>query len=383
MQVYHFIASKEAVEKTTWFEPSDTYDDTSRHAYKYTGTLVAGGKVYDHIRFRARGGEWRYTMGKNMWKFDFNRGHHLTAVDDFGQPYAVKWGKLNLGACIQQGSYRTRGEHGIFEAATFRLLNLAGVPAPKTHYVHLRIVDGAEENPKSQYKGDFWGLYLATEEIDEHFLEEHRLPPGNIYKWDFGRPKPEYIVPGSPSHRQDVLNFVAGYSKPQSEEWWRKTVDLPKYFNYRSIVECVHHYDIAFGKNYFYYFNSGSKQWTVLPWDVDLTWRNYMYGTGREPFLRAGALNVPKLQIEYQNRFREIRDLLYNPEQTGMLLDELSAVISDPRAGQPFVEADRAKWDYHPIMTSRWVNPVKAGHGKFYEQSPTHDFAGMVKTMKE
>jgi hypothetical protein len=108
-----------------------------------------------------------------------------------------------------------------------------------------------------------------------------------------------------------------------------------------------------------------------------------MYGTGREPFIRAGALNHPELQIEYQNRLREIRDLLYNPGQTGALLDELVAAISDPGGGTSFVAADRAKWDYHPIMTSRWVNPVKAGPGKFYEQSPTHDFSGMIKTMKD
>ena len=91
-------------------------------------------------------------MGKNMWKFDFNSGHHLTATDDFGQPYKEKWGKLNLGACIQQGNYRTRGEQGLFEAATFSLLTWRGA-APKTHYVHLRIVDGREESPIQPVRG--------------------------------------------------------------------------------------------------------------------------------------------------------------------------------------------------------------------------------------
>ena len=383
VQVYQFIASKPSVENVTWYEPGNIYDEKSRHAYKYTGTLVVRGKVYDHVRFRARGGEWRHAMGKNMWKFDFNRGHHLAAEDDFGRPYDVKWGKLNLGACIQQGSYRTRGEQGVFEAATYRLFSLAGVPAPHTHYVHLRIIDAVEEAPASQFEGDFWGLYLATEEIDEHFLQEHQLPVGNVYKWDFGRPRPEYIIPGTPTNKQDIYSFAAGYARPQDEAWWRASVDLPKYFSYRSIVECVHHYDIASGKNYFYYFNSALQRWTVLPWDVDLTWRDYMYGTGREPFMRAGLLSLPQFQLEYQNRLREIRDLLYNAEQTGLLLHEIAAVISDPAGRQSFVEADRAKWDYHPIMTSRWANPVKAGRGRFYQQSPTHDFAGMIATMKD
>src|SRR4030095_1430519 len=274
VQVYHFIAAKKAVENVTWYQPSDVFNERSRHQYAHTCTIVAEGKVYDHVRFRARGGEWRHAMGKNMWKFDFPRGHHLQARDDFGRPYSTKWEKLTLGACIQQGSYGRRGEHGLYEAVTYRLFNLAGVPAPRTHYVHLRIVDGVEESPSNQYEGDFWGLYLATEEIDDNFLVEHKLPDGNIYKWDFGQPKPEHFAKGAPTNRQDVLRFVAGYQRSPPDEWWRQNVDLARYFSYRSILECVHHYDIAFGKNYFYYFNPTARQWLVLPWDVDLTWKD-------------------------------------------------------------------------------------------------------------
>ena len=383
VQVYQFIAKKSSVENTTWYQPSNIWDSQKRHQYSYTATIVAGGKVYDHVRFRARGGEWRYAMGKNMWKFDFNRGHHLQARDDFGQPYKTKWGKLNLGACIQQGSFHRRGEHGLYEAVTFRVFNLAGVPAPHTHYVHLRIVDQPEENPASQYDGDFWGLYLATEQMDEHFLVEHGLADGNLYKWDFGQPKPEHLVSGASSNTQDVLRFAALYQRPQSDEWWRQNVDLPRYFSYRSIVECVHHYDIYGGKNYFYYHDPGAHHWIVLPWDVDLTWKNTMHGTGQEPFWRAGVLRRPQFNLEYQNRLREIRDLLFNPEQGGALIDEYAAVISDLGDGPSFVDADRAKWDYHPIMASRWVNPTKAGQGQFYLQSPTKDFRGMVQLMKD
>jgi hypothetical protein len=231
VQVYQFIAKKSSVENTTWFQPTDYRDDEGRHQYRYTGTIVAGGKVYDHVRYRARGGERRHAMGKNMWKFDFSRGHHLQACDDFGRPYLTKWEKLNLGACIQQASSHRRGEHGLYEAVTYRLFNLAGVPAPRTHYVHLRIVDEAEETPASQYQGDFWGLYLATEEIDGNFLGEHGLPDGNLFKWDFGLPKPEHFAAGAPTNRQDVFEFVAAYQRPEPDDWWRRNVDLPRYFS--------------------------------------------------------------------------------------------------------------------------------------------------------
>src|SRR5262249_1535181 len=120
-----------------------------------------------------------------------------------------------------------------------------------------------------------------------------------------------------------------------------------------------------------------------LPWDVDLTWKNTMYGNGQEPFWRAGLLRRPPLSSEFQNRLREIRDLLFNAEQTDALIEEYAAVISNPAGGPSFVEAARAKWDAPPIMTSRWVNPSKAMAGQFYLQSPTKDFRGMVQLMKD
>lgn len=62
------------------------------------------GEVYDHIRYRARGGVWRYSMGKNMWKFDFNRGHSFEARDNYGARYDTPWDKVNFSAIIQQGT---------------------------------------------------------------------------------------------------------------------------------------------------------------------------------------------------------------------------------------------------------------------------------------
>src|SRR4030042_2254678 len=59
LPVYHLIAKKGDVETSTWFEQYGGDD------YKWLGTLVYDGKVYDHIRYRTRGGVRRYAMGKN------------------------------------------------------------------------------------------------------------------------------------------------------------------------------------------------------------------------------------------------------------------------------------------------------------------------------
>ena len=372
---YILIAKAPEVGNATW------YQRTMDKEYRYTGTFVAHGRVYDHINFRARGGEWRYAMGKNMWKFDFHKSNRLAARDDYKRPYKSTWSKLNLRACIQQGDYGRRGEQGMYEAVGFRLFNLAGVESPRTHWISLRIVDGAEENPADQYKGDFWGLYLAIENEDGRFLDEHQLPDGNVFKMKFGTGELANHGKGQPTDGSDLRALLTRLNRRADAPWWSKNVDLPRYYSYRSILEAIHHYDLDAGKNYTFYLNPEAKKWQVIPWDIDLSWGDHMFGAGREPFLRP-VLSEPQFRVEYENRQREIRDLLFNPDETGRLIDECAAIISR-RGALSIVDADRAKWDYHPIMTSRHVISSKAGPGLFYQDSATKDFAGMVEQMKE
>lgn len=370
VQAYQLLAKKSSVENATWNEQSGGKE------YKYTGTLVVGADVFDHIGFRARGGVWRYAMAKNMWKFNLAGEQKLHAHDDFGELYPAGWSKINLRACIQQADYGHRGEQGLFESVGFRLFNLAGVPAPFTHWVQLRIIDEPEENPSDQYRGDFWGLYLAIENEDGHFLKAHGLPNGNLYKM-FGMGQLQHQGTEAVGDGSDIRDFMNACFRNQPDSWWRANFDLPGYYSYRAICECIHHYDTGEGKNYDYFHNPVTKRWEIIPWDIDLTWANNMYGNGEDPF-KHQVLSRPQFRIEYQNRLREIRDLLFNPEQTGRLIDEYTGVIWDASGTPSIVEADRRKWDYHPAMTSGW----KAGQGRFYEASSTRDFPGMARLMK-
>ncbi|MBI2948169.1 MAG: CotH kinase family protein [Verrucomicrobia bacterium] len=379
--VYHFISHKASVENATWNERGGF--GSNRHEYRYTGTMVYDGIVYDHVKFRARGGVWRHAMGKNMWKFNFLGGHRFRARDNYGIPYDAKWDKLNLGACIQQGDFGMRGEQGMFEAVGYRLFNLAGTEGPRTHWVHLRIITHAEESAADQYGGDFWGLYLATENVDEHFLKEHDLPAGNVYKIEGYQGKLAFNGNPSVANGSDVNAFVrATMQRQQPDAWWSQNVDLPRYYNYRAIVECIHHYDIDAGKNYFYYLNHSTRKWIAIPWDVDLTWGDHMHGGGADPFFRTGLLSRSPFKQQYQDRLAEIRDLLFNPEQINLLIDEHAAMISDPTGLLSIVDADRAKWDFHPVLASGRVMPSKAGHGRFYFGDPRNTFQSMVQYMK-
>ncbi|MEM7395225.1 MAG: CotH kinase family protein, partial [Verrucomicrobiota bacterium] len=338
--------------------------------YLWNGTIVYDGKVYDHVRYRARGGVWRYAMGKNMWKIDFNTGHWLETRDDYGKKRKIKADKLNLGALIQQGNFQQRGEQGIFEGVGFKLHNLAGNAAPNTQFIHYRIVDKADEGGPDQYSTDFRGLYLAVEQLDGRFLDEHGLSDGNFYKMEGGTGTLNNQGATQPSDRSDLDTFQATYQgPPPSEHWWRDNLDLDNFYTFRAIAMAIHDYDIHNNKNYFYYHNPDDDRWQVINWDLDLCWTTTYNGGGGNGPLNRHMLYAPNYDpfiIEYNNRVREIVDLLFNSEQVDMAIEEVCQFVYTP--GQPsFVDADRAMWDYNPLMVSPYINNSKSGHDRYYE----------------
>jgi len=384
LPVYHLISKKSDVEDCTWFDQI-SWTSPEASIFKWFGTLVYDGKVYDHIRYRARGGVWRYSMGKNMWKFNFNRGHSFQGRDDYGGKYNTKWDKLNFSACIQQGDYQHRGEQGMFEAVTCKMFNLTGVEASKTNWLQFRIIDEADEFGPTQYEGDLWGLYMTLEQVDGRFLDEHNLPDGNLYRMN-SQSGDEMNNQGrtAATDWSDLYDFMGGYQSRPEELWWLENVNLESYYGYRCVVEGAHHGDIGYGKNYSFYLNPQTNIWSVFPWDVDLTWANNMYGDGEDPFRKQGRITQrPSLMVEQQNKLREFHDLLYNADQMYQLIDEFAAIIDDPNAPLTIVDVDRAMWDYNPVMASFYVNPSKAGQGRFYQRASTKDFRGMVQIMKD
>ena len=409
LPVYQLISKKSDVENSTWLEKYSGSD------YKWFGTLIYDGEIYDHITYRSRGGVWRYAMGKNMWKFNFNRGHRFQARDDYGKKYKTKWDKLNFSACIQQGSFGQRGEQGMFEALSFKLFNMAGVPGSKTNWVHFRVIDERHEdgnlnaahpsltNRGTQYDGDFWGLYMTIEQMDGRFLDEHNLPDGNLYKMDQAYPNGAKLNNQGPTgvtDNSDVLNFRNSYRSASSANWWGSNVNLDSYYGLYAIYHAVWHGDIT-SKNHFFYLNPEltTNQWGTnilwwqLPWDLDLTWTCYYSGM-KDPFSQSGVLNHSEINVSCRNRVREICDLLFNSDQTNQLIDDFAAIIDDPDGGPSIVDADRAMWDYHWALGDgaypRYLNQdpsFKAGHGRFYQEAVDRgyqrDFAGMVQVMKD
>ncbi len=346
--VYHLIAAEEDTDECQYVP---IRDNVGRRLFKWRGTFVGGGKVYDHIRFRLRGGVWRYTFNKRMWKVRLNQGHLFQGVDNDGQPFGEPRKTINLNAVTQNMNLPNphRGECGLFEWCGFLLFKMAGVGSPETTFVHFRVIDNEDESGEDQYSGDFYGIFLDIEQPDQRLLETNGYSPDcNLYKMNRG-----WTVDGkiweketnncNPADDADIREFYNGYHR-SGTDYLRRHLDIPNYLSYRSILEAIHHYDVYAEKNYYYLNNVETGLWEVWPWDLDITFGSD-HGNGKEPFrdLIVGDVVFERREgpyaTEYRNRLREICQLLYNEEVLFPKLDQARDLIVELAA------ADRDRWD--------------------------------------
>jgi len=331
-------------------------NDGARKAYNWEGALVYDGVVYDHVDYRLRGSNGRYSLAnKRSMKIRFNPGHHLAARDNDGELYKNKWRVLELSKMFGNrlsGTFGTRnvpGNFGLTESVNNFLWRTVDVPAPYTYFLHMRVVDGVEEAP-DQYRGDFWGYFQAVERYDRDFLDEHDLPDGNLYKLrdatSGGKNQQRYQAPLAPGNAEDYNQIESNLRQFQSEQWMRTYVDWDHFYRFKAVVEAVRHYDYwpDSDKNQAYYFypadnDIGGVLWN-LPFDTDASWGpSWNNGFDRPTDAMSSK---PELQKELRNVFREFRDLVWQPDQINPVIDYYAAIIS---AFQP---ADRDRWRNAP-----------------------------------
>jgi hypothetical protein len=346
LPVYHLIARSYDVLECEYKE-IPFWDKTNRKNFKWRGTFVYEGTVYDHISFRLRGGVHRYHQHKRAYKIKFNRGRRFEIKDNDGQPFPFKRKKLNLNSNIQQVWTGKRGEEGMYEALGYRLFRDAGVRFAYTTWVHFRIIDDVSETGADQYKGDFYGIFTEVEQPDDNLLKTHDYPlTGNLYKMDTGAANGKWekeINDIPPLHEGDVQAFWDGYHGSPTVDWWRRNFSLESWYSYHAIVDAVHHTDIGAGKNYYYYRNPQTNLWEVFPWDLDLIF-DVPYGGGTGPFVDRVLGTYPDVfGMEYKNRLREILQLIYTEEHIFPIIDEWRDLIIE------MAQADRDRWDQMPL----------------------------------
>jgi len=358
LPVYWLLSRSNDLAECIAYELGDqiaTVHEEARDKFNWEGAFVYDGEVYDHIRYRLRQHGDRYgAYGKRAMRIRFRTGRYLQARDRYGRKYETDWRTLNIGKLFDA---HRENNYGITETLNNELWNLCGVPAPYMHPFHFRVVDSPYEAPpgtNGQYYGDFWGMFLATEDFDARFLDAHGLPDGNLYKFkqavtnglELRRNQGRYSV----TNDWDYQNIHSNCNPAATEPWLREYINYDLWYRYHSICEAVRHYDIRYSlsfKNRAWYFdmsatNRYGRLW-VLPHDSDASWGpNWNSG---EDFPWYGICkwpDEPVMRQEYRNVIREFRDLVWTEEVIHQMIDELAAPITE------FALADRDRWKDAP-----------------------------------
>ncbi len=362
LPVYHLITREEDYEECFAYNSSDRINQGSeaRFLYNWNGTIVYDGVVYDNIRYRLRGANGRYhNQGKRSMRFRFNDGSYFQARDQEGKKYSKKWRTLTTGKGFDNRGTLT---YALNEAMSMRLFNEIGVPGPRTHWIHWRVVDDSAEAP-DRWRGDFQGMNFVLETYDVRFMEAHGLEKGNLYKlinqtqdW---RRQQRYQAAAGARNGADHIYIESTLTGNTSEREILESLNVERWNHWHALAEAMRIYDFwpSANKNMVYYFeptytpgNRGRGKLWILPWDTDASW-GPTWNSGHDVVYNAlfaasgggsDGGSTPGLWPDYFNTVREVRDLLWQRDQISPVLREL---VSDIRF---FERADGFRWKGAP-----------------------------------
>lgn len=380
LPIFTLIADHRDVSRSQW--------DGGANKQRFLGTFVYDGVVLDHMQFNNRGSASTYNTGKNKWGFHFLPAHELPMRDQWGRRYASTWNSFAMNACASPWVSINRGMAGLDEAISFRAYQLAGVPASDCLPIHFRVVSTPEEQGKSPYDGDLWGLYQAVEDMDGAWLDNKHFPDGIVWKPEDGLKHKPSGYEGDPGRAWSEFSGGPRASGGDAVKWWRSHMDVEAYYSFHAINRFVSNVDVRPGANHAFYQHP-ARGWQPVPWDLDM---QFIPRTHQPGFIdQIACLRQAPLNLEYKNRAREILDLLGSdpaPDggQIGQLVAEYARLI-EPRGSQPdwsWAALDMCRWNHAPPTGEKgsfFRNPTSQQMfgGSFSRTLATPDFAGFCQ----
>lgn len=182
--------------------------------------------------------------------------------------------------------------------------------------------------------GEPWGLYLAIERVDEHFLETHfGIANGYIIENYSG------VKEGSGQCWDEMIEFFES-SKiwlPENYEQTESYVDLPNFTRYNIMEIYSSNCDWPQNNNIAYHGGNADDNWKWMLWDMDESFAtlnaNSIKNATQED--RKGTLILRQLleNKEYKhyfaNQFADYLNSILLPENVIAIIDSLVAVIRD------------------------------------------------------
>jgi spore coat protein H len=304
--------------------------------------LVAGGQSYPHAELRFRGGRPRLFRKKSL-KLEFRHERFAGRRD------------LNLNAAAMDDDYMT-------EPLAYVFYGRVGVPASRTQFVRV------------QLNGEFWGLFIDVEQVDEDYLTFRQMDPnGALYK-AVGISSNLSVLEGTTYTYEtqyekktrlaepydDLISFIRDLATaPDPETFLNDTIDVEALARYLAVTNLICVWD-AIQHNYYFYRPAGPlPRWRVIPWDLDHAWGEWewvYYSGDTFPLLMghadhrfAGAwytwnnlwtvfFDVPSFRKRYHDLLRELVNTEFTEWRLFPSIERFRAEI------EPTVLLDEAKW---------------------------------------
>jgi hypothetical protein len=296
-------------------------------------SVFYGGRFYDNIRVRTRGGGTQRLPKPNL-KFDFYNGGHFTF--DPEQEDVEEFNLQSFAGEIWTPSYM-RNPLG------YKTYKEAGMPASFSFYVHVR------------QNGDFYGLSAIEEQIDERFLRRHGMnDSGALYKahidawletersqnkWetDWFKQIPEDL------DYSDIAAFTEGLSLEdpvEREAFVFDNVNIPQVIHYLAVTVLGPNHDRLQHNYYVYRDTGGTDEWCFLPWDLDrwfpqstqlsnATMRSIFYGDSDHERADSGI----------RGQYNRLNDALFDtPRTREMYVHHVRKVIDELTISSTFFE---------------------------------------------
>ena len=322
-------------------------------------SIFFNGEFHDRCRIRIRGNTSRF-WPKKSHKIDLPAGSRVPLrLVAIGEPEPPQVSELNLNTTYTDKSY-TRA------VIAAEMHALSGASTPEIYHVHQR------EN------GAFYSVALGTENVDDIFLKKHGVDDhGAFYKavgdagaCDFTTAaafEKKNRHPEGLADLQDVVTNL-GLTGTALETWLFDNVDLPSWINWHSGTVISQNID-ASNKNYYIHRDTlGSREWSVIPWDLDLTFGPNALNTdtmvynqsnpatpacashpliGARPWQLANPkynrmieaiASTPRARQMLARRIRSLHDQFLAPNWFGTRMDTLQTLLTTD------VNLDHAKW---------------------------------------
>lgn len=291
------------------------------------------------------------TSNRYSFKLDFN--HYIKGQNLFGIT------KINLNNGFSDPSFMR-------EYLTYEISEMLGLETPRTTYVALYI------------NGQYFGLYLGVENIDENFVRDHfAYGYGDLYKPEGTGANLVYIdddpqsYPGlalqtneKTSDRSSIVEMLKVLQEGTYEEL-EKVLDIDSFLKYYALCVAAGSMDsILGGMNHNYYLYDNNGRFVMIPWDFNMAFGGFggfggARGSGDTFYIDSPAVNMASLPIvnrllaneEYLERYHEylrrIIDGYLNDELFNSRVEEVAAMID------PYVKNDpTALYSYGQFLAS-------------------------------